>query len=424
MDAPANAPLSRAAQPSADHLVEVLGLLWPAPSELALLRGRRGGRSIAVRAAGSAAVRDYVVVPDARRPRVVVPAGPARVSAAALRASRTSSSPRTRLQLALAATAARAGAMRLLPDRVRVRSVAASPSDVVCHLADALGRQVEVSLLVGPQRAAQKPVLQVLTPRGELLAFAKLGVNDLTRTLVRHEAQVLSDLGGLALRSVRVPAVLHHGTWNGHELLVQEALTRGAAPEHDGGPLLAAMVEVAGACGTRAEPLATSSFWQHLSARVDASSHGAAPSLAELARRVAAERGDEVITFGSWHGDWAPWNMLADGDHALVWDWETFDDDVPSGFDRVHFVLQQQVVLRDVDPALALSALLERAPVLLEPFGVPSRSAPLVVVLYAMHLVVGLLETGEQHSRLSRVDAWLSRWLPDAYRAVLAAGAP
>jgi hypothetical protein len=112
------------------------------------------------------------VVPDASRPRVVVPARPARVTAAAIRASRTSSAPRTRLQLALAAAAARAGAARLLPDHVSVRSALTPQTDVVSHLADVLGREVTVSLLVGAQRAVQKPVLQVISAQGELLAFA------------------------------------------------------------------------------------------------------------------------------------------------------------------------------------------------------------------------------------------------------------
>jgi hypothetical protein len=237
---------------------------------------------------------------------------------------------------------------------------------------------------------------------------------------VRREAQVLKDVGALHLTSVRVPAVLHHGTWNGHEVLVQEALTTGTAPHGGDGPLVAAMVEVAAAFGTGSQQLASSTYVHRLRARLaDQPAHPAMRSLADLADQLVVARGQQVVVLGAWHGDWSPWNMLVRPGQALVWDWETFEDDVPAGFDRLHYQLQQDVVLRDVDPALALTRLLERAPAVLEPFGVPSASAPVVAVLYVMHLVAGLVETGEQHSRLSRFDAWLPRWLPEASRAVL-----
>lgn len=417
----ARAPLARATQPGADHLAEVFELLWPAPSQVRVVRRWRGGQSLA-----RGARTDFAAVPDARRPRVVVPLRSRRLTAAAVAAARTSSSRRTRLQVGLLSAAARAGAARLLPDRVQVAAAPDADADITRRIEQSLGREVAVALLVGPLRAAQKPVLQVLSPDGALLGFAKLGVNDLTRPLVRREAEVLRDLGARDLTAVRVPAVAHHGTWNGHELLVQEALTDGVV-SHDLSPaVLAAMVQVAGVHGSRCEPLAHTAFWRRITEVADRhATHPVVGRLAPALAAVARARGTDEVRLGAWHGDWAPWNMLVqrDGARALVWDWETFEDDVPAGLDRVHFQVQRDVVLADVDPALALSRMSAQAAQALEPFGVGARQARLVVLLYVLRLLLGHVETGEQHSRLSRVDQWLPRWLPDAVRDVTAEGA-
>jgi hypothetical protein len=62
------------------------------------------------------------------------------------------------------------------------------------------------------------------------------------------------------------------------------------------------------------------------------------------------------LSFGRWHGDWAPWNMGAGSDPVPLWDWERSQVDVPLGFDVVHFILQEAFRNR-ADAAVAVSAL-------------------------------------------------------------------
>ena len=81
-----------------------------------------------------------------------------------------------------------------------------------------------MSVHVGAPRANRKPVLQLLSPDGTTLGFAKLGVNRLTRRLVRAETSALVTLRYLRLSTVDTPRVLHTGRWRGHQVLVQEAL--------------------------------------------------------------------------------------------------------------------------------------------------------------------------------------------------------
>ena len=177
------------------------------------------------------------MLPSAARPKLIVPSGPARVSAAALRNYNTGAGRREQLMISAAAAALRAGLSRLAPDTVWLpphrRGSDVATGDVRTHLSAELGTPVDVALYIGPARAVRKPLLQVLDGRGNTVAFAKLGVDDFTRALVLHEAAALEELHRCAPRWVVPPPVLRRGSWHGHELLVLGALHRGAAAPAD-----------------------------------------------------------------------------------------------------------------------------------------------------------------------------------------------
>jgi hypothetical protein len=89
-------------------------------------------------------------------------------------------------------------------------------ADVVSYLRKVLDCDVVVSLRIGPPRANRKPVLELLSPRGEALGFAKVGVTGLTRELVRAEAAALDVLGAAIGPSQVIPRHLH-GQWRDHK---------------------------------------------------------------------------------------------------------------------------------------------------------------------------------------------------------------
>src|SRR5918911_3004637 len=98
------------------YLAEVLDLLYPAPCAT---DGRTGPR-----------ITDYVVVPDARRPRLLVPSGSRRVAAAAVRRYAEPQSRAARLKRDAVVAAVRTGASAvLLRDRVRVTGPFSSSID-------------------------------------------------------------------------------------------------------------------------------------------------------------------------------------------------------------------------------------------------------------------------------------------------------
>ncbi len=379
----------------AQYLREVLDLLYPAPC--------------ATDGSGGEKVTEYLVVPDTHRPRLLVPTRSKRISAAAVRRYAEPQSRVARFKRDAVVAALRSGASSvLMRDRIRITGRVGDTIDG--YLQQQLGRDLSVSVHIGPARANRKPVLQLISPDGDTFGFAKLGTGPLTHELVRAETAALTALGHVDLRRVTVPTVLHAGQWRGLQVLVQSALPvwrpRGPlGPER----LAAAMLEVAGACGWTRGPLAAGAYWTQLRARLAAvadRSEGAA--LARAATDLVERAGATDLRYGAWHGDWAPWNMASLIDTVLVWDWERFTPGVPAGFDAVHYELQKRIQTT-ADAGEAVTATVRRAPELLKPFDVAPDAQRLTALLYLVDLATRYLadRQAEAGARLGVLGTWL-----------------
>lgn len=279
------------------------------------------------------AVREFVFLPNAEHPRLLLPAGQPAAAAAALRRYSHDLGARQRVTRALTATAVRAGlADRVLRDRLLVTGAGESIED---RLGELLGRRVVLSVGLGSERANRKPILHVLTPRGEPLAFVKVGDTAMARDLIEGEASALSHLATRSFQHLAVPRVLHYDEWRDLHLLVLTPLPSGALSfrARRGAPV-AAMRELTGA--TRRIPLAESAFWSRF-ADVPIDDPDQRKRLSDAVGRIGETYGGDEVAFGAWHGDWTPWNMAWHGGRVQLWDWERFDAQVPSGLDLLHY---------------------------------------------------------------------------------------
>lgn len=418
----APAPLTaRDAALRAQYLAEVLAVLYPEPCET----GSR--RPWARKPWSDNRIADYLVVPDARSPRLLLPAGSRRVAAAAVQRYAEPQSRMARLKRNAVVAALRTGASTvLLRDRVRVSGPAETgpaTNNINTYLCRALDMPLAISIHIGPARANRKPVLQLLTPAGETIGFAKLGTGPLTRRLVRAETTALTALDHVRLRQVTVPRVLHSGQWNGHQVLVQSVLPiwrpRTALPPRR---LAEAMLEVASCCGISQGWLATSPYWAELSDRLNTLAEQAnapdepthhtrsqeASQLRAAARSLASRAGDLPLRYGAWHGDWAPWNMAGVSDTVLLWDWERFSSGVPVGFDAIHYELQRRIQT-STDATAAVEATVARADTLLAPFEVAPEAREVTALLYLVDLAARYLadRQAEAGARLGVLGSWL-----------------
>ncbi|MFD5213465.1 hypothetical protein [Microbacterium sp. NPDC058345] len=385
----------RADRPGLDYLEKVFSLMYPG-SPVALRRAPGGRHSVA-----------WALVPTARNPSMLVPIGPRAASVASL--DELSKRGRGRLER-IARIVSRFGGLNLVP-RLTVRR---GGDDVQSVIARTLSHDdVALSMVIGRTRALQKPVLRVLSEDGATVGFAKIGISEVTRALVRHETEVLRGFEADPPRHFSAPSVLGAVDWGELTVLVQEPLRVGTRP--DGEAVRRAAVEIAarGAVETRA--LADSRSWAELKARVTElpAAHPFTPGLARAVAHVDREWSRTPVLFGLWHGDFAEWNMTSDGAVLEVWDWEGCIGPVPAGFDLLHHRFQGDVVIGGRHPEAAFGDLLDTSSAVLSPW---SPADPhLIVALYLIHLVTGLIETGDVETRISRLDDWL----PSALQSIM-----
>lgn len=371
------------------YVSEVLELLWPGHRETSL-PSRRG----------------LAMVPPGR-PRLVLPRRPGRVAAAALRSYNTAEAGVRRSQLALGAVALRCGAAALVPGGI---SGGEGIEGIEGELTRILGQEVYVGLYLGPPRIAQKPVLQVLDRRGATLAFAKVGVNARTDALVAHEAHTLGELGRLGGQWLRVPRLLHEGSWRGRRLTVQEAI---AGRDHQ--PVTAALraaaaAELVAAWRSTYRPLCDSAFAARLLGQVAQLPWTTlGRRLREAVQLAFARTGDVELAFGAAHGDWVPWNMTSDGARLGVWDWEGFAHDVPVGFDELHWRINDAVAIGGVAPRRAVATQVRGAADSLARLTGGGRKAQVTTLWYVLDLVTRYAAEGEDvlgGTPLSRLETW------------------
>jgi hypothetical protein len=353
---------------------------------------------------------EYLVIPDARRPKLLVPMGSRKVAVAAVRRFTEPQSRVARLKRDAVVLALRSGTWpALLRDRVRLTSAEGGDS-IDAYLRRTIREDLSVSVHIGPARANRKPVLQLLSPQGDTIGFAKLGTGPLTRRLVRQETAALQALSHVKLSEVTVPTVLHAGQWRGHQILVQSPLPIWLPRTPlTSSKLTQAMLEIASACGITQGWLATSPYWADLRARlIQVADQPDGAALNKAARRLVEHCSDLGLRYGAWHGDWAPWNMASTEDALLVWDWERFTPGVPHGFDALHHDLQRRLQ-SGVDPKEAVEQTIRNSGGLLSAFEVVPDCAEITALLYLVDLAARYLadRQAEAGARLGVLGTWL-----------------
>lgn len=379
-------------------LREACELLWPPPATVTLEPdepGRPGWRRSMWRwARGPAqpAGGEFALVRGFRQPPLLVPAAPHAAAAAVRRYSKPQSAAARFGIRALSRVLGGGLGGVMLCGRVHVTADAEAET-IEAYLKTVMARDIRVSMYLGPPRANRKPVLQLVTDTGELAGFTKIGVNPLTQQLVRAERDALAELGEAGLTGIVVPRVLHYGTWRGLDVLVLSSLPvwERHRPLSDA-QLAAAMNELARVKGLQQETLADSGYLLQLRSRLAATDES--PDRLALTRALdalLAREKDAVLTFGAWHGDWAPWNMANTARGLMVWDWERFSLGVPLGFDAIHHWLQTEVRGGRHAPRVVAARCIESAPHLLAPFGIAPREARLIAGLYLSDLATRYL---------------------------------
>jgi hypothetical protein len=359
----------------------------------------------------------YVVVPDLRRPKFLVPVGARAASRAAFSRFLTTSSPRTRVMgLASAGAFGSPVGEQVFRSRLSIgidSSIAPSRWSewlLLSHLGAELDSDGLVAYL--PVRRAipnAKPTLRLFERSGVPRGYAKVGWSKATRTVVRNEAAALREVHG-RLHGLESPALAASGQWQGQEYAVAAPLpagVRGWTREPSETPELLRGIAATGT--TSRGSLAASSFAHRVRADLaEASAAEAQVSTVLLRWLHRLEEHPDELDFGRWHGDFVPGNLGRTATGPVAWDWEYSDRDVPVGFDLLHWHFQRRLSPDDgtvAESARAADAQAARLSVL----GVPRTSHGLVTSLYLL----------EMFTRSARMAAAGAGWNPKYYPALV-----
>lgn len=306
----------------------------------------------------------------------------------------------------------------------RRRAHAVGPYSIDAHLGEVVNEPVATSLALSPDRANRKPVLQVFDRAGRTIAFAKIGVNELSCDLVRNEAAALAELSRHELDPVAVPRVLSVATWRDMAVLVMSPLPaislRGASPTR----LDRAMLRISAIGSQPAGDVPLRRYVDRLRKRADGAVAVAGADMVirwrTLFEAVVAQPAALDVAWGSWHGDWTTWNCVPRGEQLGVWDWERFGGGVPVGFDRLHHELNRRVGRKRKAFSTAAPALIAEAGELLHPWRVDRATARVIAMLYVLELSLRYLADDQ---RATGRGGTVEKWAFPTLQAALAAPA-
>jgi hypothetical protein len=390
----AGAPVRERTAAGGEELAWLAEVLWGPTPEVEVVTGG------AVPATGSPSLA-WGVLPDRRHPRVLVPLASRRAAAEAVRQYSDGMTQRARLAKAAVGLGLRSGALQWwLRRRDLLVHAVGPPAGTLLgdHVVEALGRtDLAAAIVLGPVRPNRKPVVQLLGADGRPVGYMKVGWNDLTRRLVRSEADTLRRLARAGPGTFTAPVLLHQGRWQGLDVTISSALPhrlwrRGRRYAL---PPLAVSREIAALGGIRTVELAGSPWWAGLRRRlapVRQAATGRAAGVLDATLERLEPSAATRLAFATWHGDWGPWNLRSTPDRLLVWDWERSGDGVPFGFDLLHFGFQTALQGLGRPPEVAAATARDRAAPRLAELGQRPGTEQLLLDLYLLERLCRVAE--------------------------------
>lgn len=342
-------------------------------------------------------VARVIGLPSAADPRVILPGRGGRATADILRGQYAGGGLARRAKTTVVATLVASGLARFVPPwRAEIDTSGSEPS-----LRDWIGRTLGTPhrvgiVLVGPPRANRKPVVMIVDGDRKLVAVAKIGYNEVTRPLVRHEAKALSDVASFLADRIHVPRLLDARRFGETEAMLMAPLPAIDTSRRISREVLVDVVDRISAVHGEPAPLTRTLGHERL-----------AP-LASVVPGIQSRTAH--VPVGAIHGDLHPGNLATalDG-RPVLWDWERWSHGVPRGFDLLHHDMQTWISIDGVAPLEASRRLVASAPGILAALGVSHEVAPDVARDYLVRLAARYVADAQDQagSRLGAVEEWL-----------------
>jgi hypothetical protein len=348
--------------------------------------------------AGFAYARRYAVLPSLQSARWFINLDAGKIAAASFSVY-TPARRSAHLKKAVAKLLARLRLPYWYKDQVIVASRAVPATEA--KLSELFpGRAVRIGLSAGAPEPARnrKASGAIIGGGGEVLGFVKIAGSPLSRSIMEHEAEVLSALAERQqLRSITA-GLLFAGEIDGRYVTVQSPLPGKPAPAK----LTAAHLRYLATLRVGpTKPAAATQMVAALPGRI-AALHGSGIDLGAALDDVMPALETLEVPSTIVHGDFAPWNLRVHGGAVSAFDWEYGELDGPPLIDETHFRLQLGFQMKGWTPehaALELGAVAAR-----QPLGMTPPQVRALHVVYLIDQIARLL--GEGYPADDEMVAW------------------
>jgi hypothetical protein len=214
---------------------------------------------------------------------------------------------------------------------------------------------LQYAIFTGTGGRHRKITVQVMDGRGVILGYIKVSDSHEIDELLNNEAAVLKRLSALKIGEGLYPKVLFSGSINDAHILVLDSLKNGRSTF--GSKLsdahIAFLVEIFRKTA-RNERFRESGFYRGLLRRIDLLRGTTAQDFVIRGQKVLefldGRIGEKELPFGICHRDFTPWNTFFHGSKLYVFDWEYAKEGYPPLLDLFHFIIQDGIIVRKLDP--------------------------------------------------------------------------
>jgi len=271
-------------------------------------------------------------------------------------------------------------------------------------------RDLIIAISTGTPSTYRKATAMVMTPSAEVMGYAKIGDTLFAQNRIKNEQYILQRLGqdihgGQPL--IQWPKCLYAGEIGDSYVLVVSPPPFCGKPgksqlETDSIKAIDKMV----AQTKQKHITANSKFCRKLQENVDSYPLPYRHLLIHAMDHLLHLAGQKEIMFGLSHGDFAPWNMIWNGNRVFLFDWESAIPEAPAGIDAIHFLSQTGFLLKKLRGHRLLRFLLENGAVVYEELsaslGAGLMEPNLLTLTYLLHAAT--VEDREQLLTSSAVE--------------------
>lgn len=227
---------------------------------------------------------------------------------------------------------------------------------------------LEVSLLVRPQKYYVKATAQVMDQEGRIVAYIKIATTVQAKHLLENEATTLRKLEQLKLQTADIPRLIYFGEIDQDTVLLQEAkYPIKPGPVRLSSQHISFLAELLNRTSKRwrfEESPLFSSLRGDTQGLNSSNCSGWSELLQSTSEKIQQRFAGQELQLGLAHKDFAPWNTCLNKEGQLiVFDWELACNEATPLMDFYNFVIHYEGFLRNKKGEQILAMLLsEKSP--------------------------------------------------------------